>query len=175
MMCAEPAGIMEQEAAYLAALGGAAAYVIEGDQLTLLDASGTRMVQAQAVQAEVGAYDWTVVLKNLKYQSYITQSGTAPLVDGEYREPAAPGSAEETVVILTDSIATGDLNGDGVPDAAAVLATNTGGSGVFIDPGRRRRGRRAADQRRHRAAGGSGAGQVSGHPGWGNPGGHGHA
>jgi hypothetical protein len=36
-------------------------------------------------------------------------------------------------VMLTDYAATGDLNGDGVPDAAVVLATNSGGSGVFID------------------------------------------
>jgi hypothetical protein len=76
---------------------------------------------------------WTAVLKNLEYQSQFTQSGVAPLKAGEYREATAPGSASETVVLLTDYIAVGDLNGDGTPDAAAVLATSTGGSGVFID------------------------------------------
>jgi heat shock protein HslJ len=158
MMCAEPAGIMEQEAAYLAALTGAAAFTIQGDELNLLDAAGTRMVQARAVQGQAAqgqpaqgqptqgqpeqaqpaqgqavADEWTAVLENLTYQSYITESGMAPLENGEYREPAAPDSAEEIVVLLTDSVATGDLNGDGIPDAAVVLATNSGGSGVFID------------------------------------------
>jgi len=141
---------MEQETAYLAALSSAAAFTIEGDALTLVDAEGTRMVQAraaraeaaqaqpeqeQAVQAEAGAdaSDWPAVLENLSYQSYITASGMAPLENGEYREPTAPGSEEETVVVLTDFTATGDLNGDGISDAAVVLATNSGGSGVFID------------------------------------------
>jgi heat shock protein HslJ len=145
MMCAEPEGIMEQEAAYLAALSSAAAYRIEGDELTLVDAAGTRRVQARAAQAEAEAAqgqavqgepatdEWMAVLKNLEYQSYITESGMAPLENGEYREPTAPGLDEETVVTLTDSVATGDLNGDGAPDAAVVVATNSGGSGVFID------------------------------------------
>ena len=35
MMCAEPQGVMEQETAYLQAIGKAATYQIEGDQLTL--------------------------------------------------------------------------------------------------------------------------------------------
>ncbi len=39
-------------------------------------------------------------LKNMEYQSDWTQSGTAPLTDGEYREPAAPGSALSTTCSL---------------------------------------------------------------------------
>jgi len=139
---------MDQESAYLAALSSAATYGIEGDALTLFDSAGTRLVQARAVPAEAvqaetaqegveqtGAaeIDWAAALPNLQYQSFITESGLAPLVDGEYREAAAPGSESETVVVLTDFTTTGDLNGDGVPDAAVVLATNSGGSGVFID------------------------------------------
>jgi hypothetical protein len=89
--------------------------------------------QAEAVKPEEAEVEWTAALKDLQYQSYITASGLAPLVNGEYREATAPGSESETVVALTDFAATGDLNGDGVPDAAVVLATNSGGSGVFID------------------------------------------
>lgn len=60
-----------------------------------------------------------------------TKSGNVQLVNGEYREPAAPGSATETVVKLTDDIASGKVNGE---DAAAViLVTNPGGSGTFYD------------------------------------------
>jgi hypothetical protein len=71
------------------------------------------------------------VLANTTYKSEWTQSGTATLVDGEYREPAAPGSATETVVKLTDHVAYGQLNGQ--PAAAAVLVTDPGGSGTFYD------------------------------------------
>lgn len=70
-------------------------------------------------------------LANTTYQSEWTQSGTAPLIDGEYREAAAPGSATETVVRLTDHIAYGQLNGGDA--AAVVLVTDPGGSGTFYD------------------------------------------
>ena len=48
MFCGEPAGVMEQETAYLQALGKAASYQIQGDVLTLLDGEGTRLVEYQA-------------------------------------------------------------------------------------------------------------------------------
>jgi heat shock protein HslJ len=41
MFCAEPAGVMEQEGAYLAALPTATRYRIEGDRLTLQRQHGT--------------------------------------------------------------------------------------------------------------------------------------
>ncbi len=70
-------------------------------------------------------------LANAEYKSAWTQSGTAKLVNGEYREPAAPGSATETVVGLTDHIGYGVLNGQ--PSAVVVLVTDPGGSGTFYD------------------------------------------
>jgi len=71
-------------------------------------------------------------LKNATYKSEWTQSGTAPLTDGEYSEQAAPGSATKTVVKLTDHIAYGQL-GDYQQAAAVVLVTDPGGSGTFYD------------------------------------------
>lgn len=44
-------------------------------------------------------------------------------------DPAAPGYA---AVVMTDSIAFGDLNGDGAEDAAAVIVENYGGTGQFV-------------------------------------------
>jgi len=44
MYCTEP-GVMEQESRYLAALGSAASYRIEGDRLTLVDAAGQELLQ----------------------------------------------------------------------------------------------------------------------------------
>ena len=72
-------------------------------------------------------------LQNASYPSDWTADGTAPLVDGEYREQAAPGSATETVVQLSDMVALGDLDGDGRADAAVVLISQPGGSGTFFD------------------------------------------
>jgi heat shock protein HslJ len=43
MLCAEPAGIMEQEAAYVAALSSATQYQIVGGELELLDDAGNRI------------------------------------------------------------------------------------------------------------------------------------
>jgi hypothetical protein len=51
---------------------------------------------------------------------------TAQLSNGEYREPAASGSPGEVVVKLSDLSVTGDLDGDGVTDAAAILVSQTG-------------------------------------------------
>ena len=48
MMCAEPQGVMEQETAYLQAIGKAATYQIEGDQLTLRGSDGATLASYQA-------------------------------------------------------------------------------------------------------------------------------
>jgi polar amino acid transport system substrate-binding protein len=50
--CAEPAGIMDQESAYLAALPKASTYVIQGQQLTVRDASGQTLLVYQPLLAE---------------------------------------------------------------------------------------------------------------------------
>jgi heat shock protein HslJ len=71
-------------------------------------------------------------LANAKYTSEWTQDGTAQLVDGEYSEPAAPGSATMTTITLQPQYTTyGQLNGQDA--AAAVLVTDPGGSGTFYD------------------------------------------
>ena len=52
-------------------------------------------------------------------------------------------------VTLLDSVAFGDLDGDSLDDAAVLLATNAGGSGVFVELGVVLRG---ADGPRHVAS-----------------------
>ena len=65
-------------------------------------------------------------LANASYQIEWGGDGVVQLSDGEYH------NVEEGVrVTLTDLIAIGDLNGDGVDDAAALLVVSPGGSGVF--------------------------------------------
>ena len=68
-------------------------------------------------------------LTNMEYQSEFTKSGTAPLENGEYSEQAAPGSATQTSVMLTDHVAFGELKGERA--AAVVQVTDPGGSGTF--------------------------------------------
>ena len=60
--------------------------------------------------------------------------GPVTLADGRFEGlPAAPGSATRPVVRLVPGVtATGDLTGDGVDEAAVLLAHNSGGSGVFM-------------------------------------------
>lgn len=72
-------------------------------------------------------------LRNAEYVSQWTRSGRALLVNGQYREPAAPGAATEVIVRATDFYAMGDLDGDGSTDAVIVLESDPGGSGVFFD------------------------------------------
>jgi basic membrane protein A len=72
-------------------------------------------------------------LRNAAYPSEYSASGTAQLVDGSFEEEAAPGSASKNTVQLSDMIAFGDLDADGVDDAAVVLISSGGGSGTFYD------------------------------------------
>src|SRR5262249_312232 len=66
------------------------------------------------------------VLKNLDYPSQFTSSGRAPLRDGTYDQRAALGTdAPRAVVTYVSSVANDDYG-------AAVLAANTGGSGIFV-------------------------------------------
>ena len=72
-------------------------------------------------------------LEGLTYRSEFAGPGNITLTDGVYQEPALPGTATVTLVLLTESVKFGDLNGDGVDDAVAVIETDPGGSGVFFE------------------------------------------
>lgn len=72
-------------------------------------------------------------LHNAEYPSQWPASGRAKLVNGRFREPAAPGAATDIVVRATEHYAFGDLDGDGAGDAVLVLESDPGGSGVFFD------------------------------------------
>jgi len=71
------------------------------------------------------------ILGNIVYPSEWTLTGKAQLVNGAYSETTTPGSATQTTVKLTDTIAHGRLNGRDT--AAVILVTDPGGSGTFYD------------------------------------------
>ncbi len=73
------------------------------------------------------------MLKNAEYPSEWPADGVAKLTDGEYQEKIVPGAASKLIIVVyPDMHAFGDLDGDGVDDAAVILATSAGGSGTFI-------------------------------------------
>ena len=106
------------------------AVIQPGWKLCLPEIAGTSP-QVAAETSEAADVLSPDAIKNMSFQSEWIKPGSAKLSDGEYREPAAPGSAIETVIKLTDFIAFGELNDQ--PVAAVVLVTEPGGSGTFYD------------------------------------------
>ena len=77
----------------------------------------------------------------LKNATYLVQdfaslndgSEKMTLVNGEFSKTLPAGTAGVQVLNVTYiQSAVGDLNGDGAPDAAVILAVSTGGSGTFV-------------------------------------------
>jgi heat shock protein HslJ len=71
-------------------------------------------------------------LKNAAYAG-IYPDQAVELTDGVYEgEPFVEGGASRPTVTFIEPYAFGDLNGDGLDDAAVLLAENSGGSGSFV-------------------------------------------
>ncbi len=77
---------------------------------------------------ESAAAEFAQTLPNATYRSAYVAAGAVQLSAGRYESADPP-----VVVTLLEPLALGDLNGDGADDAAVILATNTDGSGVFVD------------------------------------------
>ena len=87
-----------------------------GEQMTDAPASSELTVEQLGNATYSGIYDEPVTLTDGLYEG-------EPFVEG--------GAARPTVQLIEDTILYGDLNGDGVDDAAMMLVENSGGSGVF--------------------------------------------
>ena len=68
------------------------------------------------------------VLRSATYASLYVEEGEVLLDGGMFED-----TARRVVVFFQPEYAVGDLDRDGSPDAAVVLATETGGSGTFVD------------------------------------------
>jgi len=71
-------------------------------------------------------------IRNAQYQLGFTDAPqTVQLTNGEFREGLA-GSTGYMEIRVTDVMAFGDIDGDGVNEAAAMVSENYGGTGVFV-------------------------------------------
>jgi hypothetical protein len=71
-------------------------------------------------------------LKNAQYQLGVNDShAMVQLTDGKYQQGTDATTLDFAYIALTDHIAFGDLNGDGVDEAAAMVLENFGGTGNF--------------------------------------------
>lgn len=97
-------------------------YSVEGGEVTLL----SETVEAPSTDAGDLTED---VLRNAAYD--LPDLGPFQLAGGEYRHQYGDGATQvNQATFLTAAF--GDLDGDGARDAAAVLATDLGGSGTFL-------------------------------------------
>lgn len=81
-----------------------------------------------AVQEHPGTSSYTVDAKNT---SYVIDDEAFMLVNGVAEKEIAPGFATKDMLSLFQEPIYGDLNGDGLSDAVALLVRNSGGSGTF--------------------------------------------
>lgn len=71
------------------------------------------------------------VVSDYKNTTYTIEGNPVTLVNGRAEVASVPDSASRTVTQYFGNDATGDLNGDGVPDVAFILTQSGGGSGTF--------------------------------------------
>ena len=86
----------------------------------------------QAPQAPTTALEDVAQLRDAHYQLGTPDSlQIVQLADGKF-EQGTPGSADFISVQVTDFVAAGDLNADGVDEVVALISENYGGTGVFV-------------------------------------------
>jgi hypothetical protein len=105
-----------------------------GQKLWIPDAAGMAQAAptARETAASMGGNLTLGAMRNATYQGIYAEP--VQLTDGKYEgEPFVEGGASRPTVTFVDPFnALGDLNQDGLEDAAVVLAENSGGSGVFL-------------------------------------------
>lgn len=71
-------------------------------------------------------------LKNAQHQLGTRDNRVSvQLTDGKYQQGTDTTTADYASIALTDFVAFGDLNGDGINEAAAIVYENYGGTGIF--------------------------------------------
>jgi len=88
--------------------------------------------QPSATAAPTSIPDYVTKIRNAQYQLGASDAlRVVQLKDGKF-EQGTVGGADYVSVNVTDFIAAGDLNNDGVAEYVALIAENYGGSGTFV-------------------------------------------
>ena len=85
-------------------------------------------VPVEEEKAAVVALVDSSAVRNLTYMSQFTETGFVTLIDGEFID-----DEQHIRAALDPHMAFGNLDDDEAGEAAAILGTNTGGSGGFLD------------------------------------------
>ena len=71
-------------------------------------------------------------IRNAQYQLGATDAlQVVQLTDGKF-EGGTPGGADAVSVLMTDFVAVGDLNADGINEVVTLVSENYGGTGAFV-------------------------------------------
>jgi hypothetical protein len=73
----------------------------------------------------------TETLRNAAYRWWEGGRNLIQFRDGKFRGPVEPGSTEEVRVSMLDRIGRGDLDADGIDDAALVFVHDPGGTKTY--------------------------------------------
>ncbi len=120
--CPEPQSSVETK--YLKALARVQGWKLEAGELMLV-ANGEVLARLTTKPAKVSAQD----LEALTFHSKAYKGAPVKLTHGEYRAPAAPGSASEVIIKLGPKRAFGTLNSREF--GAVVVTTSLGGTATF--------------------------------------------
>ncbi|MBX3051374.1 MAG: META domain-containing protein [Caldilineaceae bacterium] len=118
---------------YMQGLGDANSFVLQGGHLFVAFGPDAGIMEfALAADSASTAGVTEADLANGTYAGIYDEP--VQLTDGAFAgEPfVAGGASRPTVTLVPDTIALGDLNGDGVADGVAVLVDDSGGSGSFV-------------------------------------------
>jgi hypothetical protein len=90
-------------------------------------------VEATATAALPTPGDLARSIHNAEYQLGLPNSlQVVELSNGSFEQGTTPGGADYISVKVTDFAASGDLDGDGSEETAALISENYGGTGVFV-------------------------------------------
>ena len=122
--CPEPQSSVETK--YLGALARVRGWKLDrGDLLLVVDGEVLARFATKPADAPGPG------LEALIFQSKVYMGGVVTLTHGEYRAPAAPGSASEVIAKLSPKRAFGSMNGREF--GAVVITTSMGGTGTFYE------------------------------------------
>ncbi len=110
MFCAEPEGIMEQEAQYLAALENAAVYLIEGNGLEIRDAEGSGVASYEVLEESAATGEEVAEIDNAVPE---TPEAVESSADTAGEAAASAEAAEEIVDAVANASYPLDYTGTG--------------------------------------------------------------